>query len=153
MKSARRAFAIERERPLDRQVDLVRPELEPGGTIRHPGGSAKVVFEGELGIVIGRTCKQVSERDALAHVLGYTVSMAVFPLQLVSVALMMVLGALVARHQMPVLVRPHRAMHQRPAQVEQEDGGHHGTPGHQRHHPAVEARARHARARARRASV
>ena len=46
--------------------------LEPGGTIRHPGGAAKVVFEGELGIVIGKTCKQVAERDALAHVLGYT---------------------------------------------------------------------------------
>jgi 2-keto-4-pentenoate hydratase/2-oxohepta-3-ene-1,7-dioic acid hydratase in catechol pathway len=46
--------------------------LEPGGTIRHPGGGAKVVFEGELGIVIGKTCKQVAERDALSHVLGYT---------------------------------------------------------------------------------
>lgn len=46
--------------------------LEPGGTIRHPGGGAKVVFEGELGIVIGKTCKQVAERDALAHVFGYT---------------------------------------------------------------------------------
>ena len=46
--------------------------LEPGGTIRHPGGNVKVVFEGELGIVIGKTCKQVAERDALAHVLGYT---------------------------------------------------------------------------------
>lgn len=46
--------------------------LEPGGTIRHPGGNAKVVFEGELGIVIGRTCKQVAEADAIKHVLGYT---------------------------------------------------------------------------------
>jgi 2-keto-4-pentenoate hydratase/2-oxohepta-3-ene-1,7-dioic acid hydratase in catechol pathway len=46
--------------------------LAPGGTIRHPGGPGKVVFEGELGIVIGRTCKQVSEADAPAHVLGYT---------------------------------------------------------------------------------
>jgi 2-keto-4-pentenoate hydratase/2-oxohepta-3-ene-1,7-dioic acid hydratase in catechol pathway len=46
--------------------------LAPGGTIRHPGGTAKVVFEGELGIVIGRTCKQVSERDAMDHVFGYT---------------------------------------------------------------------------------
>jgi len=46
--------------------------LEPGGTIRHPGGGAKVVFEGELGIVIGRTCKQVAERDAMAHVFGFT---------------------------------------------------------------------------------
>jgi 2-keto-4-pentenoate hydratase/2-oxohepta-3-ene-1,7-dioic acid hydratase in catechol pathway len=46
--------------------------LEPGGTIRHPGGGAKVVFEGELGIVIGRTCKQVDEREALSHVFGFT---------------------------------------------------------------------------------
>lgn len=46
--------------------------LEPGGTIRHPGGGAKVVFEGELGVVIGRRCKQVAEGEALAHVLGYT---------------------------------------------------------------------------------
>jgi 2-keto-4-pentenoate hydratase/2-oxohepta-3-ene-1,7-dioic acid hydratase in catechol pathway len=46
--------------------------LEPGGTIRHPGGGAKVVFEGELGIVIGRRATQVSEREALQHVFGYT---------------------------------------------------------------------------------
>ncbi|RYF62474.1 MAG: FAA hydrolase family protein [Comamonadaceae bacterium] len=46
--------------------------LAPGGTIRHPGGPGKVVFEGELGIVIGRTCKQVGEDQALAHVMGYT---------------------------------------------------------------------------------
>lgn len=46
--------------------------LEPGGTIRHPGGESKVVFEGELGIVVGRRCKQVSERDAPGHVFGYT---------------------------------------------------------------------------------
>ena len=46
--------------------------LNPGGTIRHPGGGAKVVFEGELGIVIGQRAKQVSEADAMQHVFGYT---------------------------------------------------------------------------------
>jgi 2-keto-4-pentenoate hydratase/2-oxohepta-3-ene-1,7-dioic acid hydratase in catechol pathway len=46
--------------------------LAPGGVIRHPGGAAKVVFEGELGVVIGKTCKQVAERDAMDHVFGYT---------------------------------------------------------------------------------
>jgi 2-keto-4-pentenoate hydratase/2-oxohepta-3-ene-1,7-dioic acid hydratase in catechol pathway len=46
--------------------------LAPGGTIRHPGGGAKVVFEGELGIVIGKACKQVSEADAARHVFGFT---------------------------------------------------------------------------------
>ena len=45
--------------------------LEPGGTIRHPG-AGKVVYEGELGIVIGRRCKQASEQEAMAHVFGYT---------------------------------------------------------------------------------
>ena len=45
--------------------------LEPGGTIRHPG-TGKVVYEGELGIVIGKRCKQASEGDAMAHVFGYT---------------------------------------------------------------------------------
>jgi 2-keto-4-pentenoate hydratase/2-oxohepta-3-ene-1,7-dioic acid hydratase in catechol pathway len=45
--------------------------LAPGGVIRHPGGG-KVVFEGELGIVIGRACKQVPVGDAMAHVLGFT---------------------------------------------------------------------------------
>nr|WP_227494175.1 fumarylacetoacetate hydrolase family protein [Ramlibacter pallidus] len=46
--------------------------LAPGGTIRHPGGGVKVVFEGELGIVIGRTAKDVREDAAMAHVFGYT---------------------------------------------------------------------------------
>ena len=46
--------------------------LAPGGVIRKPGCEGKVVFEGELGIVIGKTAKSVSERQALDHVLGYT---------------------------------------------------------------------------------
>jgi 2-keto-4-pentenoate hydratase/2-oxohepta-3-ene-1,7-dioic acid hydratase in catechol pathway len=46
--------------------------LEPGGVIRQPRCGGKVVFEGELAIVIGKTCSGVSERDALAHVFGYT---------------------------------------------------------------------------------
>ena len=46
--------------------------LSPGGTIRKPPCDGKVVFEGELGIVIGKTCKQVPQREALDHVFGYT---------------------------------------------------------------------------------
>ncbi|EHR72463.1 2-keto-4-pentenoate hydratase/2-oxohepta-3-ene-1,7-dioic acid hydratase [Burkholderiales bacterium JOSHI_001] len=46
--------------------------LAPGGTIRKPRADVKVVFEGELGIVIGKTASGVSEGDALAHVFGYT---------------------------------------------------------------------------------
>jgi 2-keto-4-pentenoate hydratase/2-oxohepta-3-ene-1,7-dioic acid hydratase in catechol pathway len=43
-----------------------------GEQIRPPRSEAKVVFEGELGIVIGKTCSAVSEDHALAHVFGYT---------------------------------------------------------------------------------
>jgi 2-keto-4-pentenoate hydratase/2-oxohepta-3-ene-1,7-dioic acid hydratase in catechol pathway len=46
--------------------------LGPGETIRNPGCGGKVVFEGELGIVIGRTATRVSEARALDHVFGYT---------------------------------------------------------------------------------
>jgi 2-keto-4-pentenoate hydratase/2-oxohepta-3-ene-1,7-dioic acid hydratase in catechol pathway len=47
--------------------------LAHGETIRKPRSyDGKVVFEGELGIVIGRTCKQVSEADAPQFIFGYT---------------------------------------------------------------------------------
>lgn len=47
--------------------------LDPGGTIQVPPGYAgKVVFEGELGVVIGRTCRGVSEAEAAGMIFGYT---------------------------------------------------------------------------------
>lgn len=44
----------------------------PGDAIPLPRGGGKVVFEGELGIVIGRRCCAATEGDAMAHVFGYT---------------------------------------------------------------------------------
>ena len=41
-------------------------------TIRKPLCDGKVVFEGELGIGIGKTCTAVPEANALDHVFGYT---------------------------------------------------------------------------------
>ncbi len=41
--------------------------------IRIPRVSQKVDYEGELGVVIGRTASSVAETDALTHVAGYTV--------------------------------------------------------------------------------
>lgn len=46
--------------------------LAPGGTIRQPRSGGKVVFEGELGIVIGKTCSEIGESQAASHVFGYT---------------------------------------------------------------------------------
>lgn len=47
--------------------------LDPGGTIQVPPSYAgKVVFEGELGVVIGQTCRGVSEAEAESMIFGYT---------------------------------------------------------------------------------
>ena len=46
--------------------------LNPNETIQKPSCDGKVVFEGELGIVIGKHCKGVAEADAMSHVFGYT---------------------------------------------------------------------------------
>ena len=44
----------------------------PGDLIRKPRCDGKVVFEGELGIVIGKRASGVAPGDALDHVFGYT---------------------------------------------------------------------------------
>ncbi len=47
--------------------------LAGGQTIRKPASyDGKVIFEGELGIVIGRECAEVSEAEASDYVFGYT---------------------------------------------------------------------------------
>jgi len=47
--------------------------LAHGETIRKPRSyDGKVAYEGELGIVIGKTCKEVSEADAPRFIFGYT---------------------------------------------------------------------------------
>ena len=45
----------------------------PNDPVRLPPGSAKGDWEVELGIVVGRVARQVSEAGALAHVAGYCV--------------------------------------------------------------------------------
>ncbi|MEO8407055.1 MAG: fumarylacetoacetate hydrolase family protein [Oxalobacteraceae bacterium] len=46
--------------------------LNPDETIQKPSCDGKVVFEGELGIVIGKRCKGATEEDAMRYVFGYT---------------------------------------------------------------------------------
>lgn len=67
--------------PPSEPLYLMKPStscLAPGGTICRPRGlqdGAKVVFEGELGIVIGRAdgpCSGISVAQAPAHIFGYT---------------------------------------------------------------------------------
>jgi 2-keto-4-pentenoate hydratase/2-oxohepta-3-ene-1,7-dioic acid hydratase in catechol pathway len=47
--------------------------LPPGGTILRPKASARTDYEGELGVVIGRRCRQLSDSDDVRpYILGYT---------------------------------------------------------------------------------
>jgi 2-keto-4-pentenoate hydratase/2-oxohepta-3-ene-1,7-dioic acid hydratase in catechol pathway len=53
--------------------------MPPSSTIAHlenvvyPDNTERVDYEGELGVVIGKTAKHISEEEALDHVLGYTI--------------------------------------------------------------------------------
>lgn len=55
---------------------LIKPTtsvIGPGVPIRRPHGYAgKIVFEGELGIVIGKRSKAITPAEAAGHVFGYT---------------------------------------------------------------------------------
>ena len=45
----------------------------PDTEVRRPAGyDGKVVYEGELGIVIGKRCRRVTEAEAAGHVFGFT---------------------------------------------------------------------------------
>jgi len=58
--------------------------LGPGGTIVKPRSyEGRVLFEGELGVVIGRRCTHVSETEAADCVLGYTCVNDVTAVQLI----------------------------------------------------------------------
>jgi 2-keto-4-pentenoate hydratase/2-oxohepta-3-ene-1,7-dioic acid hydratase in catechol pathway len=47
--------------------------IGPNAPIRRPSGYAgKIAYEGELGIVIGKPCKDVPLSEATAHIFGYT---------------------------------------------------------------------------------
>jgi 2-keto-4-pentenoate hydratase/2-oxohepta-3-ene-1,7-dioic acid hydratase in catechol pathway len=47
--------------------------LAPGGVVRRPKGSERVDYEGELCVVIGKTCYQLSDdEDVRPYILGYT---------------------------------------------------------------------------------
>lgn len=44
----------------------------PGASVTLPADIGRVIYEGELGIVIGQTCQNISVTDADSAILGYT---------------------------------------------------------------------------------
>jgi 2-keto-4-pentenoate hydratase/2-oxohepta-3-ene-1,7-dioic acid hydratase in catechol pathway len=71
-----RAHALEMGRPLPPVPKLfLKPStavIGPEEPIEIPPGTERVDHEGELGVVIGRTLRRASPREAMAGVLGYT---------------------------------------------------------------------------------
>jgi 2-keto-4-pentenoate hydratase/2-oxohepta-3-ene-1,7-dioic acid hydratase in catechol pathway len=47
--------------------------IESGQPIVRPRGQWRVDFEGELGVIIGKTCRRVARADAMSYVAGYTI--------------------------------------------------------------------------------
>ena len=48
--------------------------IGPGEAVVYPSISERVDHEGELGVVIGRRCRNVSEADAPHFIFGYTLA-------------------------------------------------------------------------------
>ncbi|MCB2094208.1 MAG: 2-dehydropantoate 2-reductase [Rhodobacteraceae bacterium] len=69
------AARIGTTRPADPLYFLKAPNafIADGQEIHRPKGYAgNVVYEGELGIVIGKRCANITEAEAAAHIFGYT---------------------------------------------------------------------------------
>jgi 2-keto-4-pentenoate hydratase/2-oxohepta-3-ene-1,7-dioic acid hydratase in catechol pathway len=65
---------LDQRAPAEPQYLLKPPNtyIGHGALIRKPACDSRIIFEGELGIVIGRTCKDVPKEEALSCVFGYT---------------------------------------------------------------------------------
>jgi len=73
---AEHAAELGNEVPSEPLIFLKPPTtvIGSGDAVVYPGISERVDHEGELGVVIGRRCRNVAEVDALTYVFGYTVA-------------------------------------------------------------------------------
>jgi 2-keto-4-pentenoate hydratase/2-oxohepta-3-ene-1,7-dioic acid hydratase in catechol pathway len=63
----------EREHP----AFIIKPftaRINPGETVIYPKIAKRVHFEGEVGIVIGKTARNITVQQARDHIMGYTIS-------------------------------------------------------------------------------
>lgn len=61
--------------PSTEPASFLKPDttiIGPGDAIRIPEQSQRTTAEAELGVIIGRTCRNVSEQDAAGYVAGFT---------------------------------------------------------------------------------
>jgi 2-keto-4-pentenoate hydratase/2-oxohepta-3-ene-1,7-dioic acid hydratase in catechol pathway len=73
---AEHAAELGNEVPPEPLIFLKPPSavIGPGAPVIHPAISQRVDYEGELGVVIGRRCRNVPEAEASAVIFGYTVA-------------------------------------------------------------------------------
>jgi 2-keto-4-pentenoate hydratase/2-oxohepta-3-ene-1,7-dioic acid hydratase in catechol pathway len=65
------------KRDRDLPAFVIKPataRINPGETVIYPKIAARVHFETELGIVIGKKSKNITEQQARDHIFGYTIS-------------------------------------------------------------------------------
>jgi 2-keto-4-pentenoate hydratase/2-oxohepta-3-ene-1,7-dioic acid hydratase in catechol pathway len=72
-----RDHAIETNNPIPKEPPIFAKWntsiIDPGAPILRPRGSTSLDWEVELGVVIGKTARYVSQEQALDHVWGYTI--------------------------------------------------------------------------------
>jgi 2-keto-4-pentenoate hydratase/2-oxohepta-3-ene-1,7-dioic acid hydratase in catechol pathway len=68
------ARELKMELPAEPVLFLKPPSaiLGPGGQIVYPPSSRQVDYEGELAVVVGKRCKNISAEEAEKYILGYT---------------------------------------------------------------------------------
>jgi 2-keto-4-pentenoate hydratase/2-oxohepta-3-ene-1,7-dioic acid hydratase in catechol pathway len=73
---AEHAAELGNEVPPEPLIFLKPPSalIGPDEEVVHPAISERVDHEGELAVVLGRRCRNVTEKDALSYVFGYTVA-------------------------------------------------------------------------------
>ncbi|MEF3355402.1 fumarylacetoacetate hydrolase family protein [Paenibacillus sp. GYB006] len=73
-----KAIEISGRPPEDEPVIFLKPDtslIGPGEYIRLPKSAGQITAEAELGIVIGQTCKEISEDEALSVIAGITTTL------------------------------------------------------------------------------
>ncbi|WP_025680607.1 fumarylacetoacetate hydrolase family protein [Paenibacillus massiliensis] len=73
-----KAIELSGRPPEDEPVIFLKPEtslIGPGEAIHLPTGAGQITAEAELAIVIGHTCKKLSEEEAMSVVAGYTTAL------------------------------------------------------------------------------
>ncbi|WP_342553022.1 fumarylacetoacetate hydrolase family protein [Paenibacillus sp. FSL R7-0652] len=73
-----KAIELSGRPPEDEPVIFLKPDtslIGAGETIRLPDGAGQITAEAELAIVIGQTCRNIHEEEALSVIAGYTTSL------------------------------------------------------------------------------